>query len=60
MPTPKEIRILMLEDEPADAHLVSRHLRLGGICFTLQRVESRQYFVYELENHTPDVILSDH
>jgi DNA-binding NtrC family response regulator len=56
----KEIRILMLEDDPNDAQLVARELRVGGISFSLHRVDSKQFFTYELRNHTPDVILSDH
>jgi DNA-binding response OmpR family regulator len=56
----KQIRILMLEDEVADAQLISRELRAGGLSFSLVRVQTRQYFQYELQNHTPDLILSDH
>ncbi|MBI3878412.1 MAG: response regulator [Verrucomicrobia bacterium] len=56
----KSIRILMLEDEPADTQLIVRELRQGGFNFTFQRVVSRQYFLYELQNHTPDLVLSDH
>ena len=56
----KHIRILLLEAELADARLIAQELRLGGITFSLQRVDTRQYFQYELENHTPDLILADH
>jgi len=56
----KAIRILMLEDEPADAQLIARELRQGGLTFSMQRVENKQFFLYELQNHTPDLILSDH
>ncbi len=56
----KRTRILMLETEQSDAHLIAQELRAGGLTFGLQRVDNRQFFSYELENHTPDLILSDH
>lgn len=56
----KEIRILLLEDETADAELVKFALREGGLPCTLQRVDSREEFVHELETHPPDLVLSDY
>ncbi len=56
----KELRILVLEDVAADVMLISRELRNGGLPFHAQRVETREEFIRELEQHPPDVILSDH
>ena len=56
----KEIRILMLEDNVADAELIRFALREGGLVFSLKRVDSKAAFLRELEEHTPDVILLDY
>lgn len=56
----KELRILVLEDVPADVTLIEHELRQMGIAFELKRVETREDFTQELEQHPPDVILSDH
>ena len=56
----KEIRILFVEDVPADVVMVNHELRKGGLAFRTKRVETKQSFVYELEHHPPDLILSDH
>jgi PAS domain S-box-containing protein len=54
------LRILMLEDTPADAELAERALRKAGIIFESERVDTRLDFVYALENFRPDVVLSDY
>lgn len=56
----KELRILVLEDVPADVMLIDHELRQAGIAFEVKRVETREDFARELEQHPPDVILSDH
>jgi DNA-binding NtrC family response regulator len=56
----QEIRIVYVEDEPADAALVERALRREGLAFKLQRVDTREEFLRELTAQPPDVILSDH
>ena len=56
----KEIRILYVEDLPADAVLVTHELRRASLQFRLKRVDSRQAFDRELARHPPDLILSDH
>ena len=56
----KEIRILMLEDNPTDAELAGHTLRRGGIRFTHTRVETEKDFVRELAENPPDLILSDY
>jgi DNA-binding NtrC family response regulator len=57
----KEIRIVFVEDVAADAAAVERALRDYGLSVQLQRVDSREAFIQELESsRSPDVILSDH
>jgi CheY-like chemotaxis protein len=58
--TDKEIQILFLEDVPLDAELVSSALQHDGLKFRFQRVDTREGFLFELRQHPPDVILSDH
>ena len=55
----KDIRILMLEDDRADAELTQFALREGGLQFSLERVETRNQYIKELENEAPQLILSD-
>ncbi len=54
-----EIRILMLEDDPADAKLVELALRRAEIMFAHQRVETQEDFVHSLDTFKPHVILAD-
>ena len=55
-----EVRILCVEDIPADVVMLNHALRAGGLRFRSKRVDNREAFVHELEQHCPDVILSDH
>jgi signal transduction histidine kinase len=55
----KEIHILMLEDDLADAELTQYALREGGIHFSLARVETRDDYVEQLDDSPPGLILSD-
>ena len=54
------LRILLLEDTPADAELNERVLRKAGIAFISMRVDTREAFVHALEDFRPDVVLSDY
>jgi len=56
----KEIRILILEDVAADVVRINHELRQAGLNFRSKRVDTRAEFLNELQNHPPDVILSDH
>jgi PAS domain S-box-containing protein len=56
----KEIRILYVEDVPADVVMVNHELRKGGLAFRTRRVDSKDVFLHELEGNPPDLILSDH
>lgn len=55
----KELRVLILEDDPSDAELMQRELRKAGLVFTVVRVETREEFTRAIEECVPDVILAD-
>jgi signal transduction histidine kinase len=56
----REIRILFIEDIPADVVLVNHALRKGGLNFSTRHVYSKEIYLRELAEHPPDLILSDH
>ncbi len=56
----KDLRILMLEDNPIDAELEERELRNTGMEMVVHRVETRDDFVRELESFGPDLVISDY
>jgi len=56
----KELRILILEDDPADAELEEHELRKAGIAFISKRVETKETFQKEIKDFDPDIILSDY
>jgi len=56
----KELRILILEDSPADAELQEHELRKAGLVFTSKVVDTREAFLKELDEFSPDLILSDY
>ncbi len=56
----KELRILILEDIPADAELEEHELRKAGLVFTSKVVDTREAFLKELDEFFPDLILSDY
>ncbi len=56
----KDIRILMLEDDAADAELTKFALRKGGLNFSLSRVDTKDEYVKELDRNPPSLILSDY
>ena len=56
----RDIRILMLEDDAADAELTKFALRKGGLNFSISRVETQDQYVSELEQRPPALILSDY
>ncbi|MGB9716445.1 MAG: ATP-binding protein [Thermodesulfovibrionales bacterium] len=55
----KELHILMLEDSSIDAELIERSLRKNNISFISKRVETKENFIKELRDFSPDLILSD-
>ena len=56
----RELRILLLEDNAPHAELVEHFLRDSGLKFSVTRVETRDAYVEQLEQHPPDMILSDY
>ncbi len=59
-PDPAPLRLLILEDNPADAELVLRELRRAEIAFSSRLVEGKREFVKALSEFHPQVILSDY
>lgn len=55
-----KIRILILEDVPADAELIERELRSGGPDFSSLCVDDEGSFTCAIKEFHPDVILSDY
>ena len=56
----KEINILMLEDDTADAELTKFALRKSGLNFCITRVDSKEDYIHQLETNPPTLILSDY
>ena len=54
------LRILIVEDNEADADLLNRELKKSGLNFTTELVQTRTAFEQALTNFNPDLILSDH
>src|SRR5690606_14100480 len=57
--TPREVRILLVEDSPADAELELAELRRSGLRVVHQIVESEPAFRSALESFRPELIISD-
>jgi len=57
---PEELRILILEDNPADAELAQRELEKAGLSFVASVVATRWEFHQQLDAFDPDLILSDY
>lgn len=56
----RPLRVLLLEDDPADAELVMESLARSGLSFVTRRVETPDAFAQTLREFAPDVVLSDH
>jgi signal transduction histidine kinase len=56
----KIIKVLILEDNTADADLLVRHLTKSGQSFVSKIVDSRKLFEESLDTFYPDIILSDY
>jgi PAS domain S-box-containing protein len=56
----EDIRILILEDNPADRELLEYELRGAGYQFTSKAVENRNAYTKALQDFQPDLILSDY
>jgi DNA-binding NarL/FixJ family response regulator len=58
--TPARIRVLILEDNEADAELIRHELLRAGLSTITDRVDSEGGFAAALREFEPDVVLSDH
>src|ERR1035441_7037417 len=56
----KPLGILMLEDQPADAELVTSELRKAALEFVAKTVATEKEFLAELRNFAPQLILADY
>jgi len=56
----KVIRILILEDRASDADLMEFELLDAGLAFTSKRAMNEKAFLRQLEEFSPDLILSDY
>jgi PAS domain S-box-containing protein len=56
----ESLRIIILEDNPADAELVQFELQEAGLVFTAKVVKTEEDFIHALQTFPPDVILSDY
>lgn len=57
---PRVLRVLLLEDNAPHAELVEHFLRENGLQFSMVRVETKEDFERQIEEHPPDIILSDY
>ncbi len=58
--TSYSVRVLNLEDNPADAALVKRALEKENLDVEFRRVETREEFISCLDEANFDIVLSDH
>src|SRR5437879_12438466 len=56
----RSLRILLLEDNPADAELVTDVLRRRGLGAVTERADTKEGFLRSVRDFAPDVVLSDH
>src|SRR5581483_3331249 len=54
------LRVLILEDEPADAELIERALQHAGLTFEAKRVDAWAPFEAALEEFRPDILIADY
>ena len=56
----ESLRILILEDNPADAELIHFELQEAGLTFTSKVVMTEEAYVHAIQDYCPDLILSDY
>ena len=56
----ESLRILILEDNPADAELIQFELQEAGLIFTPIVVMTEKDYIHEIQKSCPDLILSDY
>src|SRR5438309_6798856 len=55
-----KLRVLLVEDNPADIELVSRELRRGGFDLTMDVVETEEEFTARVRSNSYQVVLADY
>ncbi len=60
MVTGKNIKILILEDNPSDSILIIDQIKRDKIGFAYRHVGSKKEYLAELNNFKPDIIISDY
>jgi signal transduction histidine kinase len=55
-----QLKVLLVEDNPADADLIVRELRRDGFVITAKIVRSPDQFRQQLRDTPPDLVLSDY
>jgi diguanylate cyclase (GGDEF)-like protein len=53
------LSLILIEDNPADAELLARHLMKTGLDFAISRVETEVEMMGALDEGTPSLIISD-
>ena len=56
----RQLRILILEDNPSDAELVPRELRKAGLDFVAQVAQDKGTYLQALDAFAPELILADY
>ncbi|MFL5763816.1 MAG: PP2C family protein-serine/threonine phosphatase [Bacteroidia bacterium] len=56
----KIVKIVLVEDNPHDAGLITRELERSGMLFEILIVKNKNEFEREIDAFSPDIILSDH
>jgi signal transduction histidine kinase/ActR/RegA family two-component response regulator len=56
----KPLQIVLLEDSPIDAELITEYLVEGGLKFDLERVDTKDDFLSKIGNDCLDLILADY
>ena len=54
------VRVLLLEQDPADAELIENELKTSGLSLTVLHAKTREEFLTNLRKNPPDLILSDY
>ncbi|MDA3838678.1 MAG: PAS domain S-box protein, partial [Candidatus Delongbacteria bacterium] len=55
----KEIRVLILEDNPSDMELIKYHLKKNKLNLSVIETKHKTEFITAIENNLPDLVLSD-
>src|SRR2546426_9119828 len=55
-----KLRVLLVEDNPADIELVSHELRRGGFDLTMDVVETEEEFTARVRSNSYQVVLADY